>query len=297
MIQRPLSSLRSIRFVPSTLVAAAMFLPSLAFAQDEMDEGADDEMGADEDEGSADSEAADVAEDEAPESKNDTSAETPIDTSNDGETQLLLGLRYRGLITPKFLINMFGVDGGRTVYVDGIGPEIGGYWGKQGDGFMVMFSPWVAFYGLEPTPFKGKNDGDDAWELIESKMKVWYLSIDAMWDHKIVDKVSFMVGGGFGIGFVAGDLIRNEAYVTGPGDGDVPDLAPCIGPGNPGSAGAQCPADGNYGVADRWPVYPWINFQVGLRYQPIDDFMARFEMGLGSAGFWFGLGADYSLFL
>lgn len=224
-------------------------------------------------------------------------AEAPQDEGKDGEVQLLMGLRYRGLVTPKFLINMFGVDGGRTVYVNGFGPEIGGYWGKRGDGFMLMFSPWIAFYGLEPTPFKGKNDGDEAWELIESNMKVWYLTIDTMWDHKIIDRLSFQVGGGFGIGIVGGELIRNEAYITGPGDGEVPDLAPCAGPGDPLGGPLQCPADGNYGPSDRWPVYPWINFQVGLRYQPIDEFVARFEMGLGSAGFWFGLGADYSLFL
>jgi hypothetical protein len=131
-------------------------------------------------------------------------------------------------------------------------------------------------------------------------MKVWYLTVDAMWDHKIVDKVSVLVGGGFGIGFVAGNLYRTEAYQdpngTDYGNG-APPLSPCNGPGDPAFAGLQCPGDGDYGEADRWPVYPWINFQVGLRYQPIDEFIGRFEMGLGSAGFWFGLGADYSLFL
>jgi hypothetical protein len=44
-------------------------------------------------------------------------------------------------------------------------------------------------------------------------------------------------------------------------------------------------------------VYPWLNFQIGIKYQPVDEFVARFELGLGSSGFWMGLGADYALFL
>jgi hypothetical protein len=275
------------------LLLCSTLATSAAFAQDEEDPAAldeEDSLGDLDEENETEIADVEPVEEEA-------TAEAPKDESNKGDMQLLMGMRYRGLVTPKFLINMFGVEGGRTVYVNGFGPEIGAYWGKRDDGFMLMFSPWIAYYSLKPTPFKGKNDGDEAWEIIESDMKVWYLTIDTMWDHKIIDRLSFQVGGGFGVGIVGGDLIRNEAYVTGPGDGDVPDLAPCAGPGDPMGGPIQCPADGNYGVSDRWPVYPWINFQVGLRYQPIDEFVARFEMGLGSAGFWFGLGADYSLFL
>lgn len=229
-----------------------------------------------------------------------------LERDPDGSTQLLLGARYRMLITPKFLINMFGVDGGRTVVLHGVGPEIGGYFGKTADGFMVFFSPWFVGYGLEQTPFKGKNDDDSAWEIIESRMKVWYLSVDAMWDHKVIDRLSINVGLGAGLGIVTGKLRRGEAYVddTDPdiradSDKGWPNLSLCNGPNDP--AGPQCPADGNYdfpnGSSDRWPVYPWLNFQVGVKYQPVDEFVARFELGLGSSGFWMGLGADYALFL
>jgi hypothetical protein len=274
---------------------------SSAFAQDE---GEEDPPALDEEDSLGDLDEEDETETADVEPvEEEAKAEAPKDESNKGEVQLLMGMRYRGLITPKFLINMFGVEGGRTVYVNGFGPEIGGYWGKRDDGFMLMFSPWIAYYSMKPTPFKGKNDGDEAWEIIESDMKVWYLTIDTMWDHKIIDRLSFQVGGGFGIGIVGGELNRNEAYVDPVGGevvGDAPPLSPCSGPGERSSGvtdDIQCPPDGNYGPSDRWPVYPWINFQVGLRYQPIDEFVARFEMGLGSAGFWFGLGADYSLFL
>ncbi len=224
----------------------------------------------------------------------------------DGSTQLLMGVRYRALITPKFLINMFGVDGGRTVLLHGVGPEIGGYFGKTSDGFMVLFSPWYVGYGLDETPFKGKNDNDTAWEIVESRLKMWYLTVDAMWDHKLpVKGLSVDVGLGAGLGLVTGKLNRNEAFQddTDPdidADKDWPNLSKCDDPGiteNGIPDEVQCPSDGDYGSADRWPVYPWLNFQTGLRYQPVDEFVGRLDIGLGSSGFWIGLGADYSLFL
>lgn len=313
MIHRPsLSSLSA-----PVLGAALLLLSSPSLAQDAPADAAeppaegegaslDEEPGMEGEEalGEAPAEEGAAADDPPPD---DTLPDELGERRPDGSTQLLLGARYRMLITPKWLINMFGVDGGRSVILHGVGPEIGGYFGKTADGFMVIFSPWFAGYGLEETPFKGKNDDDSAWEIIESDMKVIYLTVDAMWDHKIVDRVSVNVGIGAGLGIVAGKLRRNEAYVD-PSDPDIsadsdkgwPGLSYCEGPGNPNAN--ECPGDGNYdisqgGSSDRWPVYPWLNFQLGLKYQPVDEFIGRLEMGLGSSGFWLGLGADYSLFL
>lgn len=236
---------------------------------------------------------------------------TPLDKGEQGgegkkkgNVQLLIGARYRALVLPKGLINLFGVDGGRTVFRNGVGGEVGGYFGKSADGFLVMGSIWWLGYGLKPTAFKGKNDDDTAWEIIESTMGALYFTVDTMWDHKIAAGLSFNVGAGFGLGVVTGKLYRNEAYVNNynpdlPADNGWPNLSYCRTPaGLPGPNGTvECPDGGNYGQSDRWPVYPWINFQVGLRYQPVDWFVGRFDMGIGSSGIWFGLGADYSLFL
>ncbi len=215
-----------------------------------------------------------------------------------GDVQLLIGARYRMMVLPKGLMNMFGVDGGRTVVRHGVGGEVGGYFGKSADGFLVMGSVWWLGYGLKPTAFKGKNDDATAWEIIESTMGAVYLTVDTMWDHKITTGLSFNIGAGFGLGIVTGKLYRNEAYINDinpdlPADNGWPNLSYCPGP----QGNVECPSDGNYGQATKWPVYPWINFQLGLRYQPVDWFVGRFDMGLGSSGVWFGLGADYSLFL
>lgn len=298
-------SFRHSRLVAVTTLASCMAVTfsTAAFAQDEA--AAEDALEAEE--GGIDLEedeaAAEPAADPGLEKDADelptTGEETPETDHRNGDTQLLIGARYRLLITPKFLINMFGVDGGRTVVLHAVGPEIGGYWGKDGNGVTVMFSPFYAGYGMEPTPFKGKNDGPEAWEIIESKLGMVYLTVDAMWDYRLVNKLSLSVGVGAGLGIVTGTLYRNEATtnIEGtpdiPADKDWPNLDYC---GTPDGS-VQCPNDGNYGEADAWPVYPWLNAQIGLRYQPIDEFVGRFELGLGSSGFWLGIGADYAHFL
>jgi hypothetical protein len=34
---------------------------------------------------------------------------------------------------------------------------------------------------------------------------------------------------------------------------------------------------------------------MGVRYQPIKQFIGRLDLGVGSSGFWLGLGADYGI--
>lgn len=288
------------------LSAAALALPTSIYAQDEA-VGEDAELDAlaseDLEEGSEEAPVQEEPEDPAKDS--DPPELDQEEEEKKSGTQLLLGMRYRAVIVPKFLINMFGVDGGRTEVVNGLGPEVGAYWGEKGDGFMVIGSLWHAWYGLEQTPFKGPNDPATAWEVIQSDMRVWYLTVDALWDHRITEQFGFNLGLGVGVGFVAGNLYRNEAFQDPnnpqfPAEKDWPNLSLCPAPGNPSTG--ECPFDGNYDIvqgtsSDRWPVYPWLNFQMGLRYQPVDEFIGRLELGLGSSGFWLGLGADYSLWL
>ena len=293
-------------FTPQSLSSALCFLVSIAVASAA---GADDSEAAVEARPASDEEPeAAQGEEEASPSPDDTEGSgseagegqlVPSESSAEDptRTKLLIGARYRALITPKFLMNSFGVDGGRTVLVHGIGPELGAYFPKDGGGLTLLFSPWFAGYGLEQTPFKAKGDSDAEWEIIESDLNVWYLTMDALWDSNLSEKIGFFAGLGVGIGIIGGELRRHQAYVTGSGDGDVPDLELCVGPGQPNFA--ECPLGENYdipdGSSDAWSVYPWITFQTGVRYQPVDEFVARLDIGVGSAGFWFGLGADHSL--
>jgi hypothetical protein len=226
--------------------------------------------------------------------------------------KFLIGARYRVMVVPQFLVNAFGVEGGRTVVVHGGGPEFAF---SQKD-FEIILSPWFAGYSLERTPFKGPNDGENAWEFIESYLSMAYITGDFLWKTHLSKTLDFQIGAGAGVGIVFGNFYRTDAYWTQDGvsmavpppNGDPyntvpavgnPALAPCVGPGNPADFNVpptgQCPFGGQYGPASAWPVYPWLTFQTGLRYSPVRNFIGRLDIGIGSSGFWFGLGADYGI--
>src|SRR4051812_39959610 len=113
-----------------------------------------------------------------------------------GKTYYAVGLRYRAVIVPKFMINLFG-DGGKTVLAHGIGPEFT----IRKNAFEYNLSAWFASYAMDPTPFKGKSDGPDAWEIVESKIKILYLTADFMWSQDLAPEFAFNYGVGAGFGF------------------------------------------------------------------------------------------------
>ncbi len=301
------------RSSPSTWVlqvgtlAACLFAATPALAQDpEADEPGDD-VTLQEEEAPSDEQDALEGEDsdetvpaeQAPAEPDKTGEKvSKMDTST---RAVLIGLRHRLLVVPKWLINSFGLDGGKTFVTHGFGGEAGGYFGKAGTGFMVLGSVWYAPYHLKDVVWKKKKDDDSQWEVIDSNLNGLYITVDAAWDFRLVQRLSLNVGMGVGIGVVTGKLYLNETYVDlgpnpdYPANGDHPALTRCAGPAAPD--GARCPSDGDYGESERWPVYPWLNVQMGLRYQVVDEFAARLDLGVGSSGFWVGIGADYSLWL
>ena len=42
-------------------------------------------------------------------------------------------------------------------------------------------------------------------------------------------------------------------------------------------------------------VFPWLTLQTGFRYKPSRNFVGRLDLGFGTSGFFFGVGADYGL--
>lgn len=211
-----------------------------------------------------------------------------------GETYYFVGLRYRGIVVPKFMQNMFGADGGRTVYVDNIGPEVA----IRKDNFEYIFSLTWADYSLEPTPFKGSSDEEDAWEIIESEINMIYLKADFMWTQPITPQFGFNFGMGAGFGLVFGDLYRTQAHRLPNGD-----YAKCVAPGNPN--GFYCGNDNDHYPGYTEPswtdggskpiLFPWLALNLGLRYKFHRHFVARLDTGFGTSGFFFGLGADYGI--
>jgi hypothetical protein len=225
---------------------------------------------------------------------------SPVEVA--GKTYYFVGLRYRGIIVPSFLESLF-ASGGTTLYVHGIGPEFA----IRKDNFEFNLSPWLAFYNMDETAFKGKNDPETAWELVSTKITMLYLTSDFLWSHPFSPEWALNYGFGAGFGIVFGNVYRSQSYPTAPGQ-DPNNYSKCQGVGQPASVpatAAYCDNSNNYynGYSEpSWAnggskpiLFPWLAVQTGVRFKPSRTIAARLDVGFGTSGFFFGLGGDYGL--
>jgi hypothetical protein len=293
-------------------VGLCSFTVASAYAQDEKEEAAAEEEGAEAggDDAAADEAAPEESGDEPSDEKTDEAAkDEPMagegDTTEErtdgspvevpGKSYMFLGLRYRGIIVPTFMMNMFG-EGGDGVYVHAFGPEFS----IRKDNFEYNFSVWYADYGMEPTPWKAKDDPIEAYEIVESKLKVLYLTADFLWSSDLSPQFAINYGMGAGVGFVFGDLYRTQAMPPTAG-APTADFVKCPAPG----AHPYCDTDNDHydGYSEpSWAdggskpiIFPWLALQTGVRFKPHKNFVTRLDLGFGTSGFFFGLGADYGL--
>ena len=222
-----------------------------------------------------------------------------------GKTYMFVGARYRAIIVPKFMINLFG-SGGKTVVVHGFGPEFS----FRKNAFEYNLSIWYAGYGMDDTPFKAKDDGEKAWELVNSELKSLFITADFLWSQDFSPEFALNYGLAGGFGIIFGNLYRVQARPGTPsangntGEGYVR----CSGAGDPKdtiNGGGFCD-DSNQHYANypekSWTdggskpiLFPWFVLQTGLRYKPHRNFAARLDAGFGTSGFFLGLGLDYGL--
>lgn len=216
-----------------------------------------------------------------------------------GKTYLFVGARYRAIIVPKFMINLFG-DGGANVLVHGFGPEFA----IRKNAFEYNLSIWYAGYGLENVAFKAKDDGQNAWELIDSDIKSIFITADFLWSQDFTPEFALNYGLGGGFGIIFGDLSRVQAYQGPNGDPNTGEgYLPCAGVGRPNEVECDNSNDhyGDFKEAS-WAdggskpiLFPWFVLQTGLRYKPHRNFAARLDAGFGTSGFFIGVGADYGI--
>jgi len=220
-----------------------------------------------------------------------------------GKTYLFVGARYRAIIVPKFMMNLFG-DGGTTLLVHGFGPEFA----IRKNAFEYNLSLWYAGYSMDDTPFKSTSDGVNAWELVNSNLKSLFITSDFLWSQEFSPEFAFNYGLAGGFGIIFGDLHRVQAKPGSPsangntGEGFVR----CAGPGDTAAGDASyCDSSNNHYSDHAEPswanggskpiLFPWFVLQTGLRYKPHRNFAMRFDAGFGTSGFFLGLGADYGL--
>jgi len=224
-----------------------------------------------------------------------------------GKTYLFVGARYRAIIVPQFMMNLFG-DGGKTLVVHGFGPEFA----VRKNAFEYNLSLWYAGYGMDPTPFKAKDDGEKAWEIVESKLKSVFITADFLWSQDFTPEFALNYGLAGGFGIIFGDLYRTQAKPSSAGansstgegfvacGGKLEDNGPSFP-----KMGGFCGDDNDHynGYTEKsWTdggskpiLFPWFVLQTGLRYKPHRNFAARLDAGFGTSGFFLGLGLDYGL--
>jgi hypothetical protein len=278
----------------SWVVGVALVTPRLARAQEDDSEAAGiEEITEAASEDSSDKEL------KAPEAEvlEDDGAADNSPVEKEDEVYRFIGLRYRGIIIPSFIISSF-VDGAESLYINGIGPEFG----LRRNGLELNFASWLSFYSMDDTALKGKGDPATDWGIVSSSLKLWYFTVDIMGSKELKPGLSIHYGGGAGIAAVFGDIIRSEAYPPG------------TNPAQPGATGfTKCPVGfevppycsndtvTNYSEPS-WlnggskPVaFPWLALQTGLRYKPHKKFVARLDLGVSLTGFYFGLAGAYGL--
>jgi hypothetical protein len=293
---------RSIVKLASVWVAVGALHASVAHAQDvepddEKSEKAKEEKGSDEDKAKPEKPAAEEA-------SADTGSKDNSPVEEQGKTYRFIGARYRAIIVPEFMLHLF-ADGGTTVVVHSFGPEFA----IRKDAFEYNLAMWLAFYSMDDTPFKGKSDGVEAWEIVSASTKILYLTSDFMWTHQFSPQVGLNYGVGAGFGIVFGDIHRNQAYPPGGNAAADPSTwQKCAGVGNPPFTNGATPfcdnSNDHYGnyTEPSWAnggskpiLFPWLMLQTGLRYKPVRSFAGRLDLGFGTSGFMIGIGGDYGL--
>ena len=229
------------------------------------------------------------------------------------KTYRFIGARFRDVIVPQFMINLF-ADGGRTVNAPMGGIE---FTSRTGHTEFVLGLQY-ADYAMSSFPFKGKTGVPEAYELVESNLKQVLFTTDILYSVPLDDhgRFAFLVGGSAGLGVVFGSLYRYQAYQPGGSTIDQDAWKPCPGdqPTPVGPSGIPyCQKSDNDHFLDsrnkgkgyeepNWfnggstPVlFPWLALQVGLRYKPIKQLQLRLDAGFSTSGFLVGLSAAYGL--
>jgi hypothetical protein len=258
--------------------------------------------------------AAETPDTKAAQTKEEKPAEPESDITDvaekDGVKYYFLGLRYRGTVIPKFMINLF-VDEGATVYSNSIGIELD----MRKDGFSLIPNITYTEYGTDDILFKQKSkpDVEQNWSVVNSSLKAIYLGTDLLWSASLSKNIDFEYGAGFGLGFIFGDLMNNWVYDSGTtgayyasSNGHHYNMCQTVDPAHAGcTPGGHSNSDvnkvGGY-TEPSWVnggskpnVFPRITFPLlGLRIKPIKQFEGRLQVGFSiTEGFLFGFSGNY----
>jgi hypothetical protein len=218
-----------------------------------------------------------------------------------------LGVRYYGVVLPKFVMN-FVADGGTNLVVPGGAFT---FTTQAGDAEVGVALGYLS-YRMRDTPFKPRGEPDTEWEITSSTLQAVTATVDLMWSFPLdaARHVSFRVGGAAGFGWMfLGDLSRVQAYPKDGKPGDPATYLKCRGPNDPQGSFRYCNAldkDAThypgYSEPDwfhhgiRPSVFPWLVLpQLGFTFRPARAVAIDLDTGLSISGFLTSLGVRFGL--
>ena len=227
-----------------------------------------------------------------------------------GTKYYFVGLRYRGTIIPKAILNLF-VNEGASVYSSSIGVEFD----LRKDGFSLIPAVSYTEYGTGDVLFQEKNKSNDAfnYSVVNSSLKALYFTADLLWSVNISKVLDFEYGAGFGLGVIFGDLSNNWVHEdpNGPltSSASPPKhYSPCqtINDGfgcSPSNHTNPDPAKVGGYTESSWVnggskpnVFPHLALpELGVRIKPIKQLETRVMVGFSLTGFFFGINGAYGL--
>ncbi len=213
-----------------------------------------------------------------------------------------LGVRYYGVVIPKFVMN-FVADGGRTLVVPGGAFT---FTTRATDAEVTVALGYLS-YRMGDTPFKPHGYPDTDWELDSSTLQGFTATVDLMWGFPLDSAGSavFRVGGAAGLGWMAlGDLYRVQVYPPNGVPGNPATYLPCLGPNNPRGTFAYCNTldkDASHypGYTEpdwfhggiRPALFPWLVIpQIGFTFHPSRGTAIDLDTGVSISGFLTSLG-------
>jgi len=221
-----------------------------------------------------------------------------------GKTYYFIGARWRQTLLPSFMINLFVAGGPPAVWIPSFGVE----GTMRRDGFDTTLYLTYADWSMDAFAFKGKDEANTAWEIVNSRLKLINIGVDLLWGADFNKNFSFQYGITTGIAIVLGDLARVQGKPKAGGNPDNPDdIEPCPSVLTGPTPGYQyCTSDNNhYGdyTEPSWfnggkkpNVYASFGPQIGMRFKPGKPFMARLNVGWDIfQGPFFGLNGSYGL--
>jgi hypothetical protein len=213
-----------------------------------------------------------------------------------------LGVRYYGVVIPKFVMNLV-ADGGTNLIVPG-----GAFtFTTRTSDVDLTFALGYLSYRMGNTPFKPHGEPDTEWEFVGSNLQGLTASVDLMWSFPLdaAKDWAFRVGGSVGLGWMLlGDMSRVQSYPANGKPGDPYAYLECLGPNNPRGTYRYCNAldkdAAHYpGYAEpdwfhggiRPSVFPMLVLpQIGLTFHPSRTTAIDLDTGVSISGILTSLG-------